>query len=173
MHVRASTCRALPVCELDTNERLAFLEAPVVHPDTGHVEGFLVRVPDFLHSQRQFLSSNDIAHWGMVVRIRQRDLIGPLEERLRLEEIRQSGRAFLGKPMVTEVGRRLGRCRDVQFETHFFQLEWIFPRSLWRWGLPVAARDIIEVRTDVIVVRDRPVPVPVEVPAIPAVPAAA
>lgn len=173
MHVRASTCRALPVCELDGNERLAFLDSAVINPDSGHVEGFVVRVPDFLRAQRQFLSSNDIAHWGLVVRIRHRDLIGPLDERLRLQEIAKSGRAVLGQSIVTESGRRLGRCRDLQFETHFFQLEWLFPRLFLRWGIPVAARDIVEVRADAIVVKDRPAVVPAEVPAIPAVPAAA
>lgn len=172
MHVRASACRALPVCELDGNEKLAFLEIAVVNPDNGHIEGFVVRVPDFLRAQRQFLSSNDIAHWGLVVRIRHRDLIGPLDERLRLQEIVQSGRTMLGRAIVTESGRRLGRCRDLQFETHFFQLEWLFPRSFFRWGIPVAARDIVEVRADAIIVKDRPAPVRVEA-AIPAVPAAA
>jgi hypothetical protein len=173
MHVRASACRALPVCELDGNERLAFLETTVVNPDSGHVEGFIVRIPDFLRSNREFLSSNDIAHWGLVARISHRDLIGPLDERLRLQQIVRSGRTVLGQPIVTEGGRRLGRCRDLQFETHFFQLEWLFPRSFFRWGVPVAARDIVEVRADAIVVKDRQATAPVETAAIPAVPAAA
>ncbi len=155
MHVRASACRGLPICEHDNQECLATVFQPVFQPDTGHVEGFSVRVPGFARSRLEFLSSDDIGHWGLVIRIRHRDIISPLEERLRLREIVGSGRSILGQPIVTEQGRVLGRCADLQFETHFFQLEWLFPRRFWRWGLPIPARDIVEVRPDAVVVRER------------------
>ncbi len=171
MHVRATACRHLPVCELDSQERLATIIAPVVQPDTGKVEGFTVRIPQFFSSRTEFLSSNDISHWGIVVRIRHGDLIGPLEERLRLQEIVQSGRSLLGQPIITEQGVALGTCRDLQFETHFFQLEWLFPRRWGRWRPAISARDIIEVRPDAIVVKERQAPVSADAePAVPVMP---
>lgn len=171
MHVRATACRDVPVCELDSQERIATLIAPVVQPETGKIEGFTVRIPQFFSSRTEFLSSNDIGHWGLVVRIRHRDVIGPLEERLRLEEIVNSGRSILGQPIVTEQGRRLGTCRDLQFETHFFQLEWLFPKSWGRWRPAISAQDIVEVRPDAIIVKERQAVVPAEAePVVPVVP---
>jgi hypothetical protein len=71
-----------------------------------------------------------------------------------------SGRTILGQPIVTEGGSRLGRCCDVQFDTHFFQLEWLFPCRMLRWGVPIPARQILEVTPVAVVVRDLPVVVP-------------
>lgn len=169
MHVRAIACRGLPVCEFDGQERFATVVGPVLQPDTGHIEGFIVRTPSFFSSQTEFLSSHDIAHWGLVVRIRHREMIGPLEERLRLRELVESGRTVLGQLIVTEQGVAIGRCRDVQFETQSFQLEWIFPKHWGRWRTAIAARDIVEVRRDAIVVKERQ-PVLAEEASVPVVP---
>jgi len=125
-----------------------------LNPDTGVVEGFFTGATGMFGGQELFLAAQDIRHWGTRVRILSEDMLSPLEERVRLEEMAQEHRPVLGQLIVTKSGTRLGRCRDVQFETKTFRLEWLFPRGWLRWGIPVPASAIIEVKREAIIVRD-------------------
>ena len=60
----------------------------------------------------------------------------------------------MGQRLQTESGVALGVCRDAQFDTKLFRLEWLFPRLFLRWGVAVPASAIVEVRTDAVMVRD-------------------
>ncbi len=159
MHVRFSTCRGMPVLD-EGGEPLGIIDAPVLHPDTGRVEGFFVRLPGFFHGPDPFLSSQDILHWGTYVRIGDADALGPLEDRLRLAAIAESGRTIYGQRILTETGGVLGRCADVQFDTKMFQAEWLFPRKWGQWGIALPISEIIEVRTEAVIVRDPTITAP-------------
>jgi hypothetical protein len=65
------------------------------------------------------------------------------------------GRSILGQRIRTENGLTLGMCGDVQFDTQTFTIEWLFPRRWWRWGRPLPASAIVEVRPDAVIVRDQ------------------
>ena len=99
-------------------------------------------------------SAEDIARWGMRVTVRSRDALLPVEERIRLRSLLEERRPVLGQSIVTDTGRTLGRCGDVQFETEFFTVERLWPRRFFRWGTPLPITQVIEVRKDAIVVRD-------------------
>ncbi|MDD5623535.1 MAG: PRC-barrel domain-containing protein [Candidatus Peribacteraceae bacterium] len=159
MHVRFSTCLGLPVTDESVEIVYGRISGILLHPDTGKVEGFYVAIPRFLGEETLFLSSNDILRWGRRVTVRSGEVLAPPEEFFRLRTLLEDGRKILHQLIRTESGRRLGRCRDVQFNTEAMHLEWLFPRRWWRWSLPLPASDIVEVRPDAIVVRDPPVPV--------------
>lgn len=125
-----------------------------IHPDTGTVEGFFVQTGGLFGGQELFLATADIRHWGTRVRVRSEDVLSPPGERVRLQSIVQENRPLLGQNILTKSGTRVGRCRDVQFETKTFRLEWLFPRRWLRWGSPVPASAIIEVKREAIIVRD-------------------
>ena len=125
-----------------------------LNPDTGVVEGFFVQTGGMFGAEDLFLASQDIRHWGTRVRILSEDMLSPPEERVRLEAIAAENRPLLGQTIVTKSGTRLGRCRDVQFETKTFRLEWLFPRGWLRWRLPVPVSAIIEVKKEAVIVRD-------------------
>lgn len=137
-----------------TEEVVALLSGVLIHPDQGKIEGFFVRVPRFLHTQELFLPVNDIRHWGSRIRIREEDVLSPLEDFIRLQTLTEDGRTILGQKIVTESGVNLGTCVDVQFDTKHFMLEWLFPRKIFRWREPVIASSIVRVKSDAIVVRD-------------------
>jgi uncharacterized protein YrrD len=158
MHVRFSTALGMPVVDSDSDEDLGSISGILIHPDTGKVEGFFVGRGRWFRSQDLFLASHDIAHWGLAARIRDADCLSPLEDRIRLASIVEDGRAVLGQAMVTEAGSVIGECRDVQFETKTFMVEWFFPKKWWRWGPAVPFSAIVEIRPDAIVVRDPLVP---------------
>jgi len=101
-----------------------------------------------------FCASADIVHWGMDLQVRSSHSVAPLSENIRLERLWAEGRTIVLQRVVTEQGRVLGRCRDVQFDTARMRLEWLFLRRFLRAGLPVPTSEIIEVRADAVVVRD-------------------
>ena len=154
MHIRLSTALGSPIVTEDMEERVGVLDGALVHPDLGRVEGVFVRVAGFFHSARLFLPSQDIRHWGHRIRILSSDVLVPLEEIVRLQAFALEGRTVLGQRIRTESGVLVGVCRDVQFETATFRLEWIFPKTFLRWQPALPASAIVEVRPDAVIVRD-------------------
>lgn len=154
MHVRFSTVVGLPIIEDGSEEEIAYLSHILIHPDQGKVEGFFVRIPGFFKAEELFLSAMDIAHWGTVIRVRDAAVFSSLEDLIRLQSLYEEQRPVLNQTIVSEAGRLMGTCRDVQFDTGQFMLEWIFPRKWFRWATPLPASSIVQVRTDSIVVKD-------------------
>ena len=157
MRTRYTRSLGLPVLDEETGDVLGIVSGMVVHPDTGAVEGFFVRPEEFWSQDELFLTSLEILHWGVRITVRSRDVLAAPDELVRMQTILASGRPVLGQTIVTENGRRLGRCADVQFNTESFRLEWLFPRRFFRWGIPIPASSIVEVQQDAIIVRDPPV----------------
>jgi len=132
------------------NSVIGLLSGILIHPDTGAIEGF------FLHSRMSlFVSSLDISRWGTRVYVRNADVVAPIEDRIRLQPLLEDTRTVLGQKILSESGTRLGRCKDIQFNTDTMHIEWIFPRKLFRWGVALPVSEILEVRPDAIVVKDR------------------
>ena len=139
---------------------IGFLEDIFLNPETGTVEGFFVRIPGFFHTERLFLACVDIAHWGVRVRVRSSDVLFPMEDHVRLQALFHEGRRMIHQRMLTESGRVLGHCEDVQFDTKLFRLEWLFPKKWFRWGTPIPASSILRVTKEAVIVRDPTLPVP-------------
>ncbi len=154
MHVRFSTVRGAPVIADSGEETVGTLSGLLLHPDLGTVEGFFVRTRGILRTEELFLSVRDILHWGKSIQIHDAGVLLPLEEHVRLHRLAEEGRTILGQRILTESGTAFGVCRDVQFETKTFRLEWLFPKKWMRWrpGIPVTA--IVEVRPDAVIVHD-------------------
>ncbi|HVW66803.1 MAG TPA: PRC-barrel domain-containing protein [Candidatus Peribacteraceae bacterium] len=158
MHVRFSTAIGMPVTDDLSEEAIGTISDVLIHPDTAKIEGFFVNVHQFLRSEQLFLGTSDILHFGNRVRVRDEDVLSPVEDRLRLRSLLEDGRLILGQRIITESGRFVGMCRDVQFETKTFLLEWLFPRRFFRWGKPIPRQNIVQVRLDAVVVRDLVLP---------------
>jgi sporulation protein YlmC with PRC-barrel domain len=155
----------MPVREEGVREPCAAILDILIDPDRGIVEGFFVEIGLLLGTEVLFLSTNDVRRFGTTVEIAHREVLGPLTERIRLQEISDSCRPVLSQRIVTESGRFIGRCRDVQFETKTFRLEWLFPRKWLRWGVALPIHDVVRIGREAIVVRDAVAPKPVEVSA--------
>lgn len=154
MHVRFSTVAGLPIVEEEREQHVASMSGILIHPDMGKIEGFFVTVPAFLHTTELFLPTVDIQHWGSRVRIRDADTLSPLDDLVRLQTLAEERRTVIGQRIITEGGAVLGVCRDVQFDTKTFMLEWLFPKKWFRWQRPIPISSVVLVRTDAIVVRD-------------------
>ena len=154
MRIRFSTCLGLPVVEDLTDEAVAQISGILIDPDLAKIEGFFVSVPRFLRSDELFLSVLDIIHWGTTVRMKNSDVLAPLSERVRLSAMFEDGRTILGQRIITEAGKAVGRCVDVQFETKMFMVEWLFPKKFFRLRPAIPVSAVVQVRQDAIVVRD-------------------
>jgi sporulation protein YlmC with PRC-barrel domain len=159
MHLRFSISVGTPVVEEETGQILGSVAGILLQPDTGKIEGFFISIPGLLSSRSLFLSGMDILRWGSRIYVRDADVLSPVEEHIRLQGLLAEGRPMLGQGIVTESGKRLGSCADVQFDSARLVLEWLFPRKLLRWGTPIPVSQVIEVRKDVILVRDPVTPV--------------
>ncbi|MBI2117449.1 hypothetical protein HYT95_00985 [Candidatus Peregrinibacteria bacterium] len=153
MHVRLSTCLGMALVVAETQERLGTLESLLIHPDTGAIEGIRFSVGGMMGRVWYCIQTLDIVHWGLRIDVRSAEAAGPLEECVRFQDMLREGRTVLGQRILTEGGRNLGWCRDVQFDTEHFQVEWLFPRKWFRWGMPLPLAAILEVRPDAIIVR--------------------
>lgn len=159
MQQRISTCLGAQVVEHSSEEVLGTLANVLIHPDTGSIEGFYVFVPSGLSSGILFCSSLDIVRFGARVYVRSDDSLCDPRDIIRLKSLLEDDRPVLGQRIKTESGQYLGRCKDIQFNTDTMKLEWVFPRKLFSWGRGVPVADILEVRSDAIIVRDAPRPV--------------
>jgi sporulation protein YlmC with PRC-barrel domain len=149
----------MPVLDDETGELLGTIIGAVIHPDRGIIEGFFVRLPRLFPGQPLFLGTNDILHWGTRITVRHADVLGPIDDRIRVQELLAQNRPLLGQMIVTDSGRTLGRCVDVQFSTTDFRLEWLFPRRFFREGIAVPVSQIQEVKPEAIIVRETNEPV--------------
>ncbi len=159
MQVRFTLSTGTAVTEDDAPFMLGTIADILIHPDTGRIEGFFVRTGGVFHGATLFLASLDILRWGTRVTVRDPDALSPPEDRIRLQALLEDPRRVVGQPMRTESGKYLGRCRDVQFDTNTFIVEWVFPRRMLRWGVPIPLNQVLEVRKHAIVVRDTAMPV--------------
>lgn len=150
MHVRFNTCIGTPVLEEGGDATLGMISGILIHPDTGKIEGFLVRVL----GTDLFCGSSDIVRWGTRVYLRDASVLAPPEDRIRLQSLLQDPRTVLGQKIRTESGTLLGRCSDVQFNTDVMHIEWIFPRKFFRWGVALPVSEILEVTPHAIIVGD-------------------
>lgn len=154
MHVRASSVAGMPIVDDARQEMLGILGKPLIHPDSGKIEGFFVH-PHGTGMVPAFLSASDIVAWGTQVHVREGDRIAPVADIVRLQPMLADPRTFLGEPIrVTETKRSLGRCVDVQFDTRRFVVEWLFPRRWYFMWDPVPASEILEVTSEAIWVRE-------------------
>lgn len=157
MRARYTRSLGLTVIGEETGDVLGALNGMILNPDTGVVEGFFVRTAGFwAQEKRLFLCRSDILRWGARIAVRGRDALVPVDDLVRVNEILGGRRPVLGQKIVTESGLAFGRCADVQFNTASFRLEWMFPRRFFRWGIPIPASQILEVRPEAVIVKDPP-----------------
>jgi len=152
MHVRFSTCIGVPIVCDTLNEVIGQIYDILLHPDTGAVEGFFVIGPSIPGTS--FLASLDIVRWGTQVHIQYIDAIFPLDERIRLQPLRDDKRKVLHRGIQTESGKAMGTCKDIQFNTKSMKIEWLFPKKWWKWGIPIPVSSIIEVTQKHILIKD-------------------
>lgn len=155
MQVRSSAIRGMPVVEDGTLARIGSVSSPLIHPDTGAIEGFFILADHPEVMGEMFLSSIDILAWGTSIHVRSIDRLAPPDDLIRLRERFLDPRRVLGQTIrVVGSGRRIGWCADVQFDTRRMMIQWLFPRRFFFFRSPVPATDIVEITPEALWIRD-------------------
>lgn len=154
MHVRFSTSYRMPVIDDHEGQTVAELGQILIHADTGKVEGFFVDMKTGFSRDMHFLHVMDILRWGTAVSISSTDVLSHPDDLIRLQPLLNDPRTFLGQRILTESGSVVGRCKDVQFSTDTWMVEWIFPKKFWKWGVALPVTEVIEVTDRAIIVKD-------------------
>ncbi len=151
MHLLYST--ALGTDVVDDGQHLVHgrVSELLVDPDRGGVVALEVSGGV---GQRGVLQTQDILSWGHRVHVRSPEVIGPAEDIVRLQGILADPRRLIGQSIRTRSGVRLGRCKDFQFNTKTFTIDWILPWRFFLRGHPIPRSDILEVTKQAIVVKD-------------------
>lgn len=156
MHLKFSIALGTPVVEDESHQMIGKVSGVLLHPDTGQIVGFFVLVSSGLLSTHElFVQCPDIISWGTRVHVRSADRLVPPEDVVRVTNIMSGGRTILGQNVVTERKKTLlGVCRDIQFSTRTFMLEYLFPQKMFFAGTPIPASDVVRVTETAIIVRE-------------------
>lgn len=152
MRLRLSTAIGTFIVD-DTEQRIGVITGVCIHPDTCILEGFFVLVAGFLRTQTLFLPISGIEYWGRRVRIRNEHVLAPVDELFRVSRLIEEERPVYLQRIQTEAGVYLGNCKDLQFDTRTFRVEWLFPRRFFRWGVPIPVSAILQVTPIAVVVQ--------------------
>jgi hypothetical protein len=155
----ALASRGMPVLERGGRLLPLVVVQPLLHPDTGVVEGVSLRARRW-GSPLLAIRTDDLTRWtDEHLVVTRAEAISPVADFVRFQAWLTEGRTLVGQRVVTLGGRRLGRCRDVLFDDELLQLIAIVPRRWGIWQLPVRRHDVLEVRPQAIIVRDVELPV--------------
>jgi sporulation protein YlmC with PRC-barrel domain len=147
-----------PVMSLRTGSRVGTATEPVVNPNNLKIEGWFV-VDRFTNDVMVVLSQDirDIIPRGII--IDDHDALSKPEDLLRLEEVLHIHFNPLGKKVITNHKRRLGKVGDYAVDVEAMMIQKLYVersilRSFSSGQLSIDRTQIIEISPSRIVVRD-------------------
>ena len=167
------------VMSLRTGGQVATVTAAIINPNNLKVEGFYCE--DKFEKKQQvvllYQDIRDIVPQGVVVN--DHDVLTPPHELIRLKDIMALGFELIGKPVVSDSKKRIGKVNDyaIETETMFIQKLYVsqsLVKSFSGGSLSVDRGQIVEITSRKIVIQDPQKPVveteaqPVIAPALPA-----
>ena len=155
MQTRFSTCRGMEVVEENNGKLVGLISNMLIDPDSGKILGFYIFVNSgFFFGGEKFVSSIDVLNIGTRFIIRDVDVICDPNDIIRLQPILKDSRSVLKQRIVSESGRYLGKCADVQFDTKSFIVQWLFPKKLYKWMVSIPVSAILEIKPKMILVKN-------------------
>ena len=116
------------VLEFDSGDLLGMVSGIVIDPDSGMVEAFWVR-PATIPVRSAILRTSDILELKKNLYIKSDQVLAQAEDVIRVNEIIEDGRKFLGSLVQNEGGDSYGRCDDLSFDTETYALKQIHSRK--------------------------------------------
>ena len=153
MHLLRSNALGTEVIDELDHQIQGVIRDLLIDPDRGKIVACSVQTP--FAPEPLLLQTQDILSWGKRVHIREKESMGPVDDMLRLQPFLQDERPLISQRIRTKGGISLGKCKDIQFNTEHFEVEWLFPRKFLRKELPLPASDILEITKEAIIVKDQ------------------
>lgn len=160
----------LPVMSLRTGGRVATATEPIINPNNLLIEGWYCE--DLFSKETLVLLKQDVRDFvpqGIAINDHA-DLADP-NELVRLKDILSLEFEILGKPVVTNHKRKLGKVADYALNTETMKIQKIFVnrpmyRSLTDGQLSIDRSQIIEITNRRVVVREAEIKVEAGAPAV-------
>ena len=148
----------IPVLSLRTSGVIAIAERPIINPNNLKIEGWYC-IDQFSKNTLILLAKDirDIVPQGMAVD--DYDRLSNPEDLVRLHEILDLNFELVGKPVITDAKRKVGKVSDyaVDISSYFIQKLYVSQpvyRNLSGGQLSIGRTQIIEITNRNIVVRD-------------------
>ena len=116
------------VLEFDSGEPLATVSGIIVNPDSGMVEAFWVKSRS-LNLKSAILKASDIVEFKKNLYVKSDKVFAQAEDVIRINEILEDGRSFLGSTIQNEAGDSYGNCVNLDFDTKTFALKQIHSKK--------------------------------------------
>jgi len=154
----ANSLTDLPVMSLRTGGMVAKAERPIIDPNNLKIEGWYCR-DHFSKTELILLSKDirDIVPQGLA--IDDYDVLSKQEELIRMKEILRLNFELIGKAVVTDTKRRLGKVSDYAADVSSFFITKLYIsqpvyKTLSGGQLSIDRTQIVEITPSQIVVRD-------------------
>lgn len=164
----SQTILNLPVMSLRTGGRVATATEPIINPNNLKIEGWYC-VDAFSRGTLVLLAQDvrDFVPQGIAINDHA-DLADP-EELVRLKETMELEFKVIGKPVITNHKRRLGKVSDYALDSITMKIQKLYVarplyRSLSEGQLSIDRSQIIEITSRKIVIRDVDVKAEASVP---------
>ncbi len=116
------------VLEFDSGEVLAMVNGIIVAPDSGMIEAFWVK-PKEIGLKNAILKTSDILEFKKHLYIKSAHVIAEANDVIRIKDILDDGRVFLGSAVENEAGQSYGSCVNLSFDTATYALKQIHSRK--------------------------------------------
>lgn len=154
----ANSITNMPVMSLRTGGMIATAERPIINPNNLKIEGWYCR--DQFSKQTLILLAGDIRDivpQGLAVD--DYDVLTEPEELIRLKEILEINFEVIGKPVVSDSKRRIGKVNDYALDAKSFYIQKLYVaqpvyKNFAGGQLSVDRTQIIEITPRQITVRD-------------------
>ncbi len=164
----------LPVMSLRTGGKVATATRPLINPHNLKIEGWLCT--DSRQKNTLVLLSNDVRDFvPQGIAINDYDDLTEPEELIRLQEVLELDFQILGKPVITNHKRKVGKVADYALDTTNMLIQKLYVarpmrKSLTTGQLSIDRSQIVEITQKRVIVKD--VDVKVGAGVVSAVPAA-
>lgn len=160
----------LPVMSLRTGGRVATATVPIINPNNLQIEGWMC--DDQFSKSQLILLKQDVRDFvPQGIAIDDHEVLAEPEELVRLKEVLELKFEIIGKSVVTNHRRKLGKVSDYALDPLTMKVQKLYVsrpvyKSLTEGQLTIDRSQIIEITHTKIVVRDTDIKVKETLPAI-------
>ncbi len=115
------------VLEFDSGDLLAMVSGIIVDPDSGMVEAFWVK-PTTLPVKNAVLRVSEIVELKKNLYIKSEKVLAQAEDVIKINEILEDGRTFIGNAVQNEAGDSFGTCVNLTFDTGTYALKQVYSK---------------------------------------------
>lgn len=152
MFILASQLTGLPIASLDDQSKVGVVRGFFVDPENGRLLGFDVQTGML---QSRVLAWTDILETTKEALITQSsENLVPLEEVLRIQEIKNQGYKILGAGVETENGEHLGQVEDFLIDFESGAVDKYYIKGLFKQKRTIPSERVIKIVPGKIIVQN-------------------